>query len=129
MKPAKQQAPLTARQIYRAECRKRWDGPALMDAVGNWTHWESIRQELCEAMRQFRKNPHMTDLNGKMHADGTLTDYLWKLQSAMQPDKGRLDPLLDFCSHYQKCHLRRGLLVYCSILLKTFEENSVRSDA
>ena len=75
-------------------------------------------------MRQFRKNPCMTDLNGKMHADGTLTDYLWKLQSAMQPDQRRIDPLLDFCEHYQKVHLRRGLLIYCAILLKSFEANA-----
>lgn len=118
-------AAVSKRAEYRAECRKRWDGPALMDAVGNWTHWQSIRQDLREAMRQFRKNPFMTDLNGVHHADGTLTDYLWKLQAAMQPDKCRLDPLLDFCDHYQKCHLRRGLLIYCTMLLRTFEEKAI----
>ena len=108
---------------YCDECRKRWHGPALRDAFSNWSHWQSIRSDLLEAMRQFRRNPCMTDLNGKDHADGTLTDYLWTLQSAMQPDQRRIDPLLDFCEHYQKVHLRRGLLIYCTMLLRSFEPN------
>ena len=117
-------SPLTDRETYRQACRMRWDGEALRDAVGNWKHWKSINQELREAMRQFKRNPCMTDLNGMDHANGTLTDYLWKLQSAMQPDPCRLDPLIDFCEHYQKCHLRRGMLIYCTMLLKSFEENA-----
>jgi hypothetical protein len=127
-KPSGSDAPacstLTDRETYRQECRKRWDGEALRDAVQNWRHWKSINQELREAMRQFRRNPTMTDLNGTDHANGTLTDYLWKLQTAMQPDRGRLDPLIDFCEHYQKCHLRRGLIIYCTMLLQSFESNA-----
>jgi hypothetical protein len=39
------------------------------------------------------------------------------VQAAWQPDRSRLDPLLDFEEHYQKVFLRRGLVIYCELLL------------
>jgi hypothetical protein len=109
------------RREYQAECQKRWHGDPLLDASGNWRLWQELHSDLRSAMLQFKRNPCMVDLCGETHADGTLTDFLWKLQDAWQPDPGRLDPLLDFCEHYQRVFLRRGLLIYCTMLLRAIE--------
>ncbi len=42
----------------------------------------------------------------------------------MAPNKSRLDPFLDFCDHYQRVFLRRGLLIYCGMLLRSIEANA-----
>lgn len=67
----------------------------------------------------------LEDVSGKCHnPDGTLTALLWKMQEAWQPDKSCLYPLLDFCEHYQRVFLRRGLVIYCSMLLRLIEANA-----
>lgn len=77
------------RQAYAERCRQRWSGPAMHDAL--------VRYE---------------------SDGGSLGEFLWKLQEQWQPDKSRLDPLLDFCDHYQKVFLRRGLVFYCEMILE-----------
>lgn len=107
---------------YRQKCRERWGGDALKDALSNWRGFESLRSDLTEALRVFCRDPFLQDLAGKCHnPKGTLSDFLWKLQSALQPHKGRLDPLLDFEEHFQKVFLRRGLIIYCHALLHEME--------
>lgn len=111
-----------SRTTYVAECGRRWSGEALRDAIHNWNHWQELQTDLLEAMRQFHRNPMLQDVSGKCHnPDGTLTALLWKMQEAWQPDKSRLSPLLDFCDHFQKVFLRRGLVIYCSMLLRQLE--------
>lgn len=111
-----------ARRQYREACRLRWSGPALADAFSNWRDFESMRDGLLDAMRKFHANPQMEDLCGKAHnPSGRLTDLLWTMQKAWQPDPACLLPFLDFCDHYQSIFLRRGLVIYCSMLLKELE--------
>lgn len=109
------------KDTYAQKCRERWDSDPLRNAIANWERWQSLRGNLIEAMQVYLHNPHMIDLAGKEHANGTLTDFLWKTQTAWQPDRSRLDPLLDFCNHYQKVFLRRGLLIYCELLLQSLQ--------
>jgi len=110
------------RDTYRSECDQRWEGQSLRNARGNWSHWKSLHAELEKAMREYLRNPQQEDLTGKAHnPNGTLTDFLWTLQSAWQPNKACLAPFLDFCEHYQKVHLRRGLVIYCTMLLREIE--------
>jgi hypothetical protein len=103
---------------YNAECDQRWSGPAGQDARRNWAHFEEMRDDLTRVLRAFRVNPFLKDVAGKAHnPEGTLRDFLWKLQAAWQPDKGCLDPLLDFEEHFQAVFLRRGLVIYCEMIL------------
>ena len=111
------------RTRYIQQCRARWGGWALSDALSNWHGFEEIRETLIEAMRIYHLNPFLEDLAGNCHnSDGRLTSFLWQLQEGIQPDKRRLDPLLDFEEHFQKVFLRRGLVIYCTILSEELEE-------
>lgn len=113
-----------SRQKYRDECAKRWHGSPFADALSNLDHWQALHDDLLEAMRSYNRNPCMKDLNGKCHAEGTLTDFLWKTQSAWEPDRSRLAPLLDFCDHHQEAFLGRGLIIYCKLLLEEIKATS-----
>lgn len=116
-------APAFTREYYKTECEKRWDGPALRDARGNWQHWGELHEQLEEAMRKFHRDPMQKDLAGAFHnPSGRLTDFLWTLQSAWNPSPSSLAPLLDFCDHYQRIFLRRGLVIYCTMLLREIEK-------
>lgn len=115
-------SPSFDRATYKAECEKRWHGDPLHDALANWKKWQELHDDLLEAMRSYKRNPGMVDMGGKYHnPDATLTSFLWKMQSAWQPNPCRLDPLIDFCDHYQRLFLRRGLLIYCAMLLRCIE--------
>lgn len=110
------------RMEYRRRCERRWSGVCFRDAAGNWPDFESMREDLTAALRQFRGNPLLKDVAGRCHNEsGSLKDFLWRLQSAWQPDPVRLDPLLDFCEDTQSVHLRRGLLFYCELILEALE--------
>lgn len=98
------------RKEYNSLVAIRWHGEPLRDARGNWTHFQSILPQLHAAMLRY-----LEQHNG-------LTQFLWDLQPQLQPDKTRLDPLIDFCPHYQACHLRRGLVQYCTLILKQIQQ-------
>lgn len=107
---------------YTAECEKRWGGAALADARRNFRDFEEIQHLLVEPLRSYRRDPFQEDIAGKHHnPDGTLTAFLWKLQSAITPDRSCLYPLLDFEEYFQKVFLRRGLIIYCVMLLRAIE--------
>jgi hypothetical protein len=111
------------RESYMIECEKRWHGPALRDARHNWAHFEELRPQLTAALRDFRRDPFFEDIGGRCHnPDGTLTAFLWHLQSALEPNRSCLWPLLDFEEHYQKVFLRRGLIIYCTQILRAMED-------
>lgn len=119
----------TDEKQYRAECALRWRGPALRDAYDNWLDFEELKPTLLEAMRGYVRNPFMKDLAGECHLpDGTLTAHLWKLQQSLEPDRSCLLPLLDFEERYQRVFLRRGLLLYCSLLLKEINAPAATPD-
>jgi hypothetical protein len=108
---------------YVAQCRLRWHGQYLRDAIHNWHYWEGMRDTLVEAMREFHRNPGQVDINGTWHnPNGTLTSFLWKLQTTIQPDRSRLAPFLDFNDDSQTCFLRRGLIFYCTLILRELEK-------
>lgn len=107
---------------YREECRARWEGPALSDALCRWRQWQELRPVLLQAMLRFKANPCGEQPDGSFtNGDGTLTSFLWSLQKDLQASPAHLNPLLDFCNHYQKVHLARGLVIYCKALLRIIE--------
>lgn len=115
------ESPIT-RQQYYALCEQRWYGEALRDAKKNWLDWYKMHSKLRHAMKEFRDNPGMRGVSGEYHnPDCTLTAYLWKLQEAWQPDKSCLMPFLDFEENFQKVFLRRGLIAYCTLILKSLD--------
>lgn len=123
--PPARPAPVLDRAHYVAECEKRWHGAALQNARRNWRDFQELRPELLEALRSYRRDPMQTDIGGKCHnPDGTLTAFLWKLQEALQPSRSCLHPLLDFEEHFQKIFLRRGLIIYCSMILRELEAHA-----
>ena len=114
--------PEFTREFYRTECGKRWDGPALQDASAHWQHWQDLHDPLEEAMRTYKRNPTQEDMAGTHHnPSGRLTDFLWNLQKAWAADQSSLAPLLDFEERYQRIFLRRGLVIYCVMLLREIE--------
>jgi hypothetical protein len=107
---------------YHGECSQRWYGDALADALHNWRRWKEMHDYLTEAMRQYLRNPFQRDMGDRcFNPNGTLRGFLWHCQIALQPDRSRLDPLLDFEEHYQKIFLKRGLIIYCSDILRSLE--------
>jgi hypothetical protein len=118
------------RAEYLALCKARWSGPALGDARHNFNDFNEINEHLVEAMRAFHRDPMQEDISGKcLNPDGTLTEFLWKLQTGINPDKSSLRPLLDFEEHFQKVFLRRGLVIYCTLILRNLETVQIYSDA
>jgi len=114
---------------YKEKCASRWDGPALRDAIDNWKTWREMHAYLVGAMKLYVRNPTQQDINGKHHNEsGTLRDFLWNCQMALQPDRSRLDPLLDFEERYQKVFLKRGLVIYCEYIGDRRHHNDQRID-
>lgn len=105
-------------QRYLADCEQYYSARVIKDARRNWEHFQELEPRLRAALREFQNNQFQKDLAGRCHnASGSLTGFLWNLHTAWQADRSRLDPLLDFCDHYQKVFLRRGLVSYCKLLL------------
>jgi hypothetical protein len=94
------------RKAYLEECSRRWHGECLRDVRRNWSLFERHYADLVEILKPYLRDPCCEDLGGKMHNPaGTLTAWLW-LNSEQEPW------IFDFCEHYQRCHLRRGLIPY-----------------
>ncbi len=97
------------RKAYLLECEARWSGPALMNARLNWRIFEENYEAIVGVLTPYLRDNMCEDLTGKMHnPEGTLTAWLWKVS-----DQKENWWVWDFCEHYQKCHLRRGLIAYC----------------
>lgn len=102
--------PIT-KERYVDACRKRWSGIHLNDAVGNWRTWRKWHEALEKALPRY--------VGGEAP---TLTEFIWKLHGKVQPDKASLYPFLDFEEHFQTVFVRRGLLIYCGMILRQQEE-------
>lgn len=130
--PAPREAPTPqpfTRETYNAACERRWDGPALRDAKQNWRHWQELHPDLEEAMHRFHRDPMQKDAAGQFHnPTGYLTDFIWNLQRAWQPNQASLAPLLDFEENHQRVFLRRGLLIYCQMLLREIEKTTLTKE-
>lgn len=113
------------RVFYIDECNKRWIGPALSDARRNWHMFQEIQLQLIEALTEYRRDPFHEDIAERcQNPEGTLTAFLWKLQTAITPDRSCLYPLLDFEEHFQKVFLKRGLIIFCAMILHDMEANT-----
>lgn len=112
-------SPMTiSRDRYLELCRRRWSGPALADAQRNWRAWDDLRDTLEPALRRFNRDSFFEDCEGTCHnASGTLSGFLWMLQESLQESASHLHPFLDFEEHHQKVFLRRGLRIYCGLML------------
>lgn len=117
------------RAEYLVLCRARWDGWCLADARRNFADFVEIHDQLVEAMKSFHHDPLQRDINDKcLNPGGTLTAFLWKLQSAIEENKSSLYPLMDFNESSQTVFLRRGLIAYCTLVLRNLETLEVASD-
>jgi hypothetical protein len=110
------------RSKYIELCRQRWSGIYYSDANRNWHDFEEINEDLVDGMREFRRNPTQEDIFGRHHNEtGSLNGFLWNLQVALEPDRSCLRPLLDFNDDSQTVFLRRGLIAYCTLILRELE--------
>jgi hypothetical protein len=106
------------RRAYIEECAFRWQGECLRDARRNWNLFKEHHNEIVEILKPYLRDPCCEDLAGKMHnPSGTLTEWLW-LNSERDPW------IFDFCEHWQRCHLRRGLIAYCKQVISEIKANA-----
>lgn len=113
------------RKEYLRECEARWEGPALMDARRNWRIFEEAHDALVAILVPYLRDNWIKDISGKCHnPDGTLTAWLWKCSADSENWW-----IWDFCEHYQKCHLRRGLIAYAKQVIREIEANAEIRDA
>ena len=106
------------RKAYVEECALRWHGECLRDARRNWKLFEEHHADLVELLKPYLRDPCCEDLAGKMHnPTGTLTEWLW-LNSEREPW------IFDFCEHWQRCHLRRGLIAYAKQVIREIQANT-----
>jgi hypothetical protein len=97
------------RDAYREECSMRWSGDALRNARGNWETFEEHHADIVAVLEPYLRDSGCRDIAGNYHnPDHTLTGWLWKCSEAKENWW-----IWDFCEHYQKCHLRRGIIQYC----------------
>ena len=98
---------------YKDKCAFRWEGHCLQDARSNWALFAKHHADLVEILRPYLADCYCPDLTGaSQNPEGTLSAWLWKCSDDMAKSW-----IWDFCAHYQKCHLRRGLLIYCEQLI------------
>lgn len=104
---------MRCQQTYRDECAKLWDREALRNALANWILFQRHHANLVAILRPYLADSMVPDLAGTyQNPEGTLTAWLWKCSAA--PENSWI---WDFCEHYQKCHLSRGLIIYCKMLI------------
>lgn len=95
----------------------RWTGDALRDARANLQGFQAHHEDIVAILRPYFADPGCVDLSGKFHnPDYALSSWLWACSN--HPDNHWI---WDFCEHYQRCHLRRGLLFYCEQILRSWE--------
>ena len=103
---------------YRQSCQQRWGRIALRDALDNWENFEELRETFTTWCEHYRRDPMMYVGQKAHNPDGTLTSMVYVMQSALAPDKSHLHPCLDFEEHFQTVFIRRGLLIYLTLLLQ-----------
>jgi len=106
---------------YRQSCQQRWGRIALRDALDNWEDFEELRETFTTWCEHYRRDPMMYVGQKAHNPDGTLTSMVYVMQAALAPDKSHLHPCLDFEEHFQTCFIRRGLLIYLTLLLQEIQ--------
>lgn len=108
-------APKRDRAEYLEECKRRWYGRPLANAAANWTLFEQHRLQLIAILQPYLKDSGVQDEAGNYrNPDYTLTSWLWT-------NSNEHWWIWDFCDHYQRCHLRRGLIAYCKQIIRELE--------
>ena len=106
---------------YKASCRERYHSWTLRDARENWEIFEEQRETFRSWCDHYRRDPQMM-VGAKAHnPQGTLASMVWVMQVAIEPDRSRLCPCLDFEENFQTVFIRRGLMIYLTLLLKELE--------
>jgi hypothetical protein len=109
-------------EAYRAEVSQRYTScSTFKDAMANWHAFEEHRETCQKWLAHFVADP-LLEINGHAHnPSGSISEMAWLMQGAVQPDRYCLAPFLDFEEHYQKCFLRRGLIIYLKLLMEELE--------
>lgn len=110
------------RETYVKECGVRWGGWALQDALENWDDYEEQRETFRAWCTHYKRDPNMYVGRKAHNPHGNLTSMVWVMQEAIEPDKSCLHPCLDFEEHFQTAFVRRGLMIYLTLLLKEMEK-------
>lgn len=101
------------RKAYNDAVALRWEGDCLRDAKRNWHRFEANYENLVAILRPYLRDCWCPDLAGESrNPRGTLTAWLWRCT-----DNNQNSWIWDFCNHYQRCHLRRGLIIYCKMVI------------
>lgn len=114
---------LCTEENYRESVKERYYYNRLCrhDAYENWEIFEEHRETFVAWMRHYERDAWMR-VGDKCHnPDGTLSSLVWVMQTAIEPDRSRLMPCLDFEERFQQCFIRRGLIAYLTLLLKEME--------
>ena len=113
--------PVCTRSNYIASCRERYHTWTLTDARENWEIFEEHRETFRAWCDHYRRDP-MLYVGAKAHnPQGTLASLVWVMQVAIKPDRSCLLPCLDFEEKFQNVFVRRGLMIYLTLLLKELE--------
>lgn len=97
---------------YRAACRARYEHPrAYADAKANWAFFHAEHERLLEWVRRYRADVWLKVGDHCHNPEGTLTGLGW-LAGRHWPE------LVDFEERYQCGFLRRGLVIYWTLLLE-----------
>lgn len=98
---------------YRLQCAHRWTGPALEDACANWELFEAHYADVAAIVKPYLKDNRVHDIVGRsLNPGGSLTSWLWQCAAAQENSW-----IWDFCSHYQRTHLARGIIPYCKMVI------------
>ena len=112
---------LCTRDNYKASCRERYHSQWLADALANWEIFEEHRDTFRAWCSHYRRDACLY-IGAKAHnPQGTLSSMVWVMQVAIEPDRSRLWPCLDFEEHFQTAFIRRGLMIYLTLLLKEMQ--------
>ena len=109
------------RANYLESVKARWHGWALIDARENWSDFEELKETFRAWCDHYRRDSRLCVGEKAHNPEGTLTSMVYVMQTALQPDKACLHPCLDFDNHFQTVFIRRGLLMYLTLLLKEME--------
>lgn len=102
---------------YKAKVQERYHSWTLQDAMRNWHDFEEHRETFAAWAKHYARDPWL-EINGKPHnPEGTIGSMIWVMQQAIEPDRSRLHPCLDFDEDLQKCFIRRGLYIYMELLI------------
>lgn len=112
---------ICTRANYVESCRLRYHGQFLRDAVDNWGDYEEQRETFDSWIQHYSRDPYLRVGDKSHNPQGTLTEMIWLMQTAINPDRSCLFPCLDFNDHHQSVHIRRGLIQYLTLLLKEIE--------